>query len=121
MVEWLAYVVIGVALVCTVWGVVTAVANKAPGNAQIYAAAVLELAVLVQSIAGGVMLAIGPRPTEVPTTVGYLIGIVVLMPIAVFWSLTERSRTSGLVLSVAALAVLAMTIRLLILWSTTFA
>ena len=50
------------------------------------------------------------------TTVGYLIGIVVLIPIAWFWANVERTRFSGVVLAVAAFAVLAMTLRLLTLW-----
>ncbi|GAA2111153.1 hypothetical protein GCM10009841_33740 [Microlunatus panaciterrae] len=118
MVDWLAYLVIGVALACAVWGVVTAVADKAPGNAQIYAAAALELVVLAQSVTGIVRLVLGPRPDEVATTVGYLVGIILLVPIAVFWALSERNRFSGLVMSVAAVAVAAMTLRLFTLWST---
>ena len=39
-----------------------------------------------------------------------------LIPLAWFWANNERTRYSGLVLAVAALAVLAMTLRLLTLW-----
>ena len=117
MINWLAYVVFGVALISTGWGIVTALVNKAPGNAQIYAAGLLELLVIVQSIAAAVQLVGGYRPLEFATTIGYLIGIVVLVPIAVFWALSERTRFSGVVMGVAALAVLAMTLRLLNLWS----
>lgn len=118
MVGWLAYVVIGLAIISTGWGVVTAIANKAPGNAQIYGAALLELAVLAQSIVATVFLISGSRPAELATTIGYLIGIAVLVPLAVFWALMDRSRFSGLVMSVAGAAVAAMTLRLLVLWST---
>ena len=58
--------------------------------------------------------------TEPATTVGYLIGIVILIPIAWFWANNERTRFSGVVLAVAALAVLAMTLRLLVLWNPAF-
>lgn len=117
MIEWLAYGVMGLALISTVWGIVTMIANKAPGNAQIYAAGVLELAVLVQSIIAAVQLIGGHQVVETATTIGYLIGIVFLVPAAVFWALMERTRHSGLVMAVAGLAVLAMTLRLIILWT----
>jgi hypothetical protein len=54
---------------------------------------------------------------ELATTIAYLIGIVILIPIAWLWANVERSRFSGIVLAVAALGVLAMTIRLLVLWA----
>jgi hypothetical protein len=72
---------------------------------------------LVQSILGAAKLVAGFRPVELATTVGYLIGIVILIPIAWLWANVERSRFSGLVLAVAALGVLAMTLRLLVLWT----
>jgi hypothetical protein len=117
MFDWLAYVVIGIGLIGTGWGIVTAIANKPPGNAQIYGAAVLEVAVLVQSIVAVIVLIAGARPDEMATTIGYLIGIVVLVPLAVFWALADRSRFSGVVMAVAALSVAAMTLRLLSLWT----
>ena len=40
-----------------------------------------------------------------------------LIPLAWFWANTERTRFSGMVLAVAALAVVAMTLRLLALWT----
>jgi hypothetical protein len=42
---------------------------------------------------------------------------VILIPIAWLWANVERSRFSGIVLAVAALGVLAMTLRLLALWA----
>jgi hypothetical protein len=59
----------------------------------------------------------GFRPAELATTIGYLIGIVILIPIAWLWANVERTRFSGIVLAVAAFAVLAMTLRLLVLWT----
>ena len=43
--------------------------------------------------------------------------IIVIIPIAWFWANNERTRYSGLVMAVAAASVLAMTFRLLSLWS----
>ena len=117
MIPALAYVVMAVAGVAVVWGVVTAVADKPPGKAQLLFAAGVWLVTLVQSIIAGVQLGAGFRPQSLPTTIGYLIGIVLLIPLAWFWANVERTRFSGVVLAVAALAVLAMTLRLLALWT----
>jgi hypothetical protein len=117
MIDALAYVVVALAAVATIWGVVTAVANKPPGKAQLLFAAGVEVVTVVQSIIAGAKLAAGFRPVELATTIGYLICIVILIPIAWLWANTERTRFSGIVLAVAALGVLAMTLRLLVLWT----
>lgn len=117
MIDVLAYVVMGLALVGTTWGIITGALNKAPGQAQIVFAAFVALVTIVQSVIAGVKLGLGHRPDELATTIGYLIGIILLMPVAGLWALSERTRYSGYVLSVAAFAVLAMTLRLQVLWS----
>ena len=117
MIEALAYVVIALASVAVLWGLVTAVANKPPGKAQLLFAAGVEIVTVVQSIITAAKLVAGARPVELATTISYLIGIVILIPIAWLWANVERSRFSGIVLAVAALGVLAMTIRLLVLWA----
>ena len=117
MISVLAYVVIGLALVSLVWGIVTAIADKPPGKAQLIYAAGVEAAVLVQSVIAAIRIIGGFRPAELATTIGYLIGIVVLIPLAWFWANVERTRFSGVVLAVAAAAVAAMTLRLLVLWT----
>ncbi len=116
MITGLAYAVVALAGVATIWGLVTAAANKPPGKAQLLFAAGLELFVVVQTVIALVRLAGGFRPVETATTIGYLIGVAVLVPIAWFWANSERTRFSGVVLAVAAFAVLAMTLRLLVLW-----
>ena len=115
MITGLAYAVIGLAAVATLWGLLTAVLDKPPGKAQLLFAAGLELITLVQSVVAGVRIFSVQLP-ETATTVGYLIGIVVLVPVAWFWANAERTRFSGVVLAIAAFAVLAMTLRLLVLW-----
>jgi hypothetical protein len=117
MIEALAYIVVALAGVATIWGLVTAIANKPPGKAQLLFAAGLEVITVAQSIIAVATLASGFRPVELATTIGYLIGIVILIPIAWLWANVERNRFSGIVLAVAALGVLAMTLRLLVLWT----
>lgn len=117
MIDALAYSVVALAGVAVIWGILTAIVNKPPGKAQLLYAAGLEAVTVVQSIIAAATIVGGFRPAELATTIGYLIGIVVLIPLAWFWANVERNRFSGIVLAVAALAVLAMTLRLLMLWT----
>jgi hypothetical protein len=117
MIDALAYTVVVLAGVAVLWGIVSAITNKPPGKAQLLYAAGLEAVTVVQSVIAAAKIIGGFRPTELATTIGYLIGIVILIPIAWFWANVERNRFSGIVLAVAALAVLAMTLRLLMLWT----
>ncbi|HET8971586.1 MAG TPA: hypothetical protein VFN19_11035 [Candidatus Nanopelagicales bacterium] len=117
MIAALAYVVMALSGAMVVWGLVTAALNKPPGAAQLLYAAGVEVVALGQSVVAFVGLAQGFRPAELATTIGYLIGIVVLIPVAWFWANVERTRFSGVVLAVAGLAVAVMTLRLLQLWT----
>lgn len=117
MIPALAYSIVLLGGIGTLWGLTTAIANRAPGAKQLLFAAAVELATVVQSVIGIVRLLLGFRPVEPITTVGYLLVIVVLIPLAWFWANSERTRYSGVVLAVAALSVLGMTLRLLTLWT----
>jgi hypothetical protein len=116
MIPVLADVVMIVAAISMGWGLLTALVDKPPGKAQLLFAAGVEVVVVVQSLIGLVRILGGFRPVELATTIGYLVGIVVLIPLAWLWANSERTRFSGVVLAVAAAAVLAMTLRLLVLW-----
>ena len=112
MIPVLSYIVVGLSVIGGIWGLITTARNYAPGRRQLIFAAVAELGVVVQSIIGFVR--IGPlHPAEVGTTIGYLIAVIVLVPVAWVWANLERTRWSGLVLFVAFVAVIAMTLRLL--------
>jgi hypothetical protein len=82
MISWLAYLVVALAAAATVWGLTTAAANRAPGAKQLIFAAVVELVTVVQSVVATAKLVLGFRPVELATTIGYLIVIVVLVPLA---------------------------------------
>jgi hypothetical protein len=117
MIDALAYVVIALAGVAAIWGLVSAIANKPPGKAQLLYAAGLEVLTVIQSIIAAAKMIGGFRPAELVTTIAYLIFIVILIPIGWLWANVERTRFSGVVLAVAAFGVLAMTLRLLVLWT----
>ncbi|WP_152360186.1 hypothetical protein [Microlunatus speluncae] len=117
MIAVLAGIVIGLGLVGTGWGVTTLALKKPVGRAQLIANGVLELAALTQAVIAAVLLTQGYRPVEFGTTVGYLIASVIVVPLGLAWAISDRSRFAGGVLAVAGFAVLAMTLRLLQLWS----
>jgi multisubunit Na+/H+ antiporter MnhG subunit len=113
----LAYALLALSGAAGVWGLLTAVLDKAPGKAQLLFAAGVWVVTVVQSVIGLVRVASGYRPLETATTVGYLLAILIIIPLAWFWANNERTRWSGVVLAVAAFSVLAMTLRLLQLWT----
>ena len=116
MINGLAYAVLVVTGVGLVWGIVTTARNVAVGWFQLGWTALAEVITLVQSAIVAVGLIGGYRPSEFATTIGYLVGIVVLLPLGTLWAISDRSRFSGAVLAVAEAGVLAMTLRLLVLW-----
>ncbi len=118
MIPLLADIVIGLAGVGVAWGLITAIADRPPGAKQLIFAALVELVTVVQSLIGAAQLILGFRPVEPVTTIGYLIVIIIWIPLAWFWANSERTRFSGVVMAVAALSVLGMTLRLLTLWTT---
>ena len=117
MITGLALAVLVLSGVGVAWGLLTAVVGKPPGAAQLLFAALVELVTLVQSVVALVSIAGGHRPTEPATTIGYLVVIVILIPLAWFWANSERTRFSGVVMAIAALSVLGMTLRLQTLWA----
>jgi hypothetical protein len=106
-------------LVLVVAGGIAYLRNRTTGLVALAAAAATELLVLAQVVWAGVKLVQGTRPTEQATFIGYLAGIVFVLPIAVFWSLAERSRWNGVVLAVGSVTVAVMAVRLQMLWRTT--
>lgn len=114
--------VIAVYLSCLVLAVIGGLAyvrNRTTGLVALGAATATEVLVLTQVVWAAVKLVQGARPLEQATFIGYLAGIAFVLPIAVFWSLAERTRWNGVVLAVAAVTVAVMAMRLQVMWRTT--
>ncbi|MGZ4649921.1 MAG: hypothetical protein ACXV3A_05225 [Kineosporiaceae bacterium] len=107
--------VVTTALLAAVSGIVVAVRNRPPGRITLGLAAVAALLTLGQSAAAAVDLLQGRRPPELATYIGYLVGIVFVLPLAVAWAVAERTRWSGVVIAVGGLTVAVMTARLVML------
>jgi hypothetical protein len=76
----------------------------------------IELALLVQAVVGFVKLASAEHEVDALSFGGYLIGGLLLLPLAVFWSMMERSRWGMAVVVVGALLIPVVVVRLNELW-----
>lgn len=114
----LSYLLIAGCLAGAVRTVVLAARDRRADNALLVLLAVTEVLALVQLVVAVVLVAGGERPGSTATFLGYAVGAIVLLPAGVFWSQAERSRSSTLVIAVAAVALAVMTARMLQLWGT---
>lgn len=77
----------------------------------------VELLALVQAGIGFVQLGRGDHQVSGVVFVGYLLAILVILPIAFVWSLSERSRGATATLLVGALTVAFLVVRLGQVWN----
>jgi len=85
--------------------------------ALVWSLAVLEVGLLAQAVIGIAALLGTDRDVERLSFLGYLLGPVVILPVAVVWSAAERTRWSAGVLVVACLSVPVMIVRLGQIWA----
>jgi hypothetical protein len=90
--------------------------GRAAGRLLLGLAALTEAAVVVQSAVAGAGLAAGHAVRSTPTFIGYLAGILFVVPVAVVWAWADRTRWSGSVVAIGGLAVAVMTARLAMMW-----
>ena len=90
--------------------------NRRMGLVLLVALGVLEILLLVEVGIVVAKLAEGPRPSSLPTLVGYLIAIPIVPVIAAFWGAMERSRWGPAVIAVAGLVAAVLMVRLHEIW-----
>lgn len=105
-------------LVLALIGGVAYARDRSTGTVALVAAVVVELVVLAQVVWAAVRMVQDSRPAEQATFIGYLAGVAFVLPVAVFWSLAERSRWNGVVFAVGAVTVAVMVLRLQVMWRT---
>jgi hypothetical protein len=110
------WTVVGTSLLVTLAGLGYCALNRPPGMPVLGLAALAELAALVQSVVAGVGLARGHEVVSSATFVGYLLGNLLVLPVAVVWAWAERTRWSGAVVALGGFAVAVMTARLDVMW-----
>ncbi len=109
------YVLSGLAFVLTLGYVV---AGRLLDDRLLAALALVEIGLLVQLVVGIAQLFTADRDVPAFTFVGYLLGVLVVLPIGVVWSLGEKSRSGTAVLLVATGVVPVLILRLQQIWAT---
>jgi threonine/homoserine efflux transporter RhtA len=105
-----------VALVVALWLVVLIIRDVEPNDYLYGALALIEAGLLVQLVLGLIQVAGDHGDVNVAAYVGYLVGAVLILPIAFVWSIGERTRAGTGVLLVAVVVVPVLFLRLQQLW-----
>jgi hypothetical protein len=85
--------------------------DRSPDRLLVVLLALLEVGLVVQAVVGIAQLVRGSGDPGV-TFVGYLLAVLVILPLGLLWSLGERSRGATSVLIVALLTVAFLVVRL---------
>ncbi len=116
-----ATAIIAVALLLALWSLVLLVVDRPPNSALIGAAFVLELMLVVFAV-GGIVQMIGiEHDLARAEFVGYLLGCVAIVPLAVWWMKDEKSRGASGVLLVVFLVTAFLILRVQQVWAGTSA
>src|SRR4051794_5584198 len=99
----IVWTVVGASLALALVGLVLSLLDRRAAARLLGLAGLTEAGVVVQSVVAGVGLATGHDVRSTATFVGYLVGIVVVVPFAVAWAWADRSRWSGAVVAVGGL------------------
>ncbi len=112
----LTALVVVLAVLTALLAVVDIVRDRDPGWFTTGGLAALDVALLVQVVVGVVRLGQTDRDVNGLTFSAYLVGAVLIPPVAFVWAATERTRWGTAVIIVGALAVIAVEFRLDQIW-----
>jgi hypothetical protein len=116
MIQGLAIGILSAGLLLGAWLGVQAWRRRPTTEAQMVAAIVLEVALLVQTVIAIVRLVGGVQLDEGVTFVAYSVGILLPLPLGFYLARIERTRWGSLSLCFTAVVVAVMTLRLMQLW-----
>ena len=116
MIQGLAVGILIAGLLLGAWLGIQAWCRRPTTEAQMVAAIVLEVALLVQTVIAIVRLVGGVQVTEGVTFVAYSVGILLPLPLGFYLARIERTRWGSLSLCFTAVVVAVMTLRLMQLW-----
>jgi hypothetical protein len=111
-----AYVVGALATVTLVWSLVLLVANRSLTDSLFWALALVEVTLLIQSVAGFVALGTTNRPVNGVTFGAYLVTVVLVLPAATLWGVSDKTRWGTGVLAVGCFTVVVLLARLVQIW-----
>ncbi len=118
MIEWFAWLQLAVAVLVGLFAVIVGLAGREPDDFSLGGVLLLEVLLVAQLVVAIVAPAFGNNPTGNPLEFyTYLVSAILLLPLAGFWALIERTKWSTVILGVAALAVAIMVYRMLQIWT----
>jgi hypothetical protein len=122
MVDVFATVLTFSALVIAAWAALLVIVGRPVmvdrwhGLVLLGGAAVLEFGLLTQAVVGFANLSGTDRQVDGLTFGGYLVGILLVLPLAGFWSLAERTRWGPAVMVAGCLTIAVLIVRLGQIW-----
>jgi hypothetical protein len=118
VIEWFAYLQVGVGVVVGAFCLAMGFAGRKPDDYTLGASLLIELLLVAQLVVALVAPLAGNHPSgSVLEFYTYLISALLLPPAAGFWGLLERDRWSTVVLGVAGLSVAVMVYRMYEIWA----
>ncbi|HEY2192142.1 MAG TPA: hypothetical protein VGH76_07545 [Actinomycetospora sp.] len=117
----IAWVLGGAALAWALWCGVSAIVDQAPTYHHRLALLVIEVVALVQALLAVVLLVVqgGRGAGAVAEIVGYLIALVVALPIGAALAHQERTRYGSVVLAIAGVTLAVLVLRTTQVWEAT--
>ncbi|MEU3272516.1 hypothetical protein ABZ639_16865 [Saccharomonospora sp. NPDC006951] len=103
-------------LAVAVWAFVLVARNRPPKKPLLTGLAVIEVLLLAQVVISVVLLIGGDRPGSMVTFIAYLVGSLLVLPIATVWALAERTRSATAILGVACVTVPVLILRMSEVW-----
>lgn len=118
MIEWFTWLQVGVAVLVGVGCLVLGLLGRQPDDVSLGSILLVEILLFAQLVISLLAPAFGNAPSGSPLEFyTYLISAIILLPLAGFWGLIERTKWSTVVLGVAALAAAIMLYRMLQIWT----
>lgn len=113
----MGYIVIGGCVLYALWCLWFVIRNQVPREPHVIGAGVVEVLLLTQTVVAVVVWIADEGPAGGGALwISYLIFALLVVPVALIWALSERSRWGTAVLAAAALTVAVLVVRLQQIW-----
>lgn len=121
MTNSLSFILLVAPLIVALWCAVMAALNRPINLIELGALAVLELVLVVQLVFGVAAMVSGGRPVGgVVVFCCYLVGSLLILPVAAVWGLVERTRWGSVVAVVGCLVIPILVVRMQQVWTGSF-
>lgn len=117
MIEWFTFVQISIASAAGILCIALGLAKQPPNDYSLGAVLLVEILLIGQLVVAIAAPAFGNHASGNPLEFyTYLVSAIILLPVAGFWAIIERTRWSTVILGVAALAAAIMLYRMHTIW-----